>query len=456
MNEHTSRLRIGHKFSLITSILVVLTMCVFWLVTSYNTETILRQQADSLGQSLARQTAILVTELVLSNDLISMNVLLNQLTRDGAISQAAVLSVDDQVIAIAGRSVSAGGAQQNQVFRSYISPIALQDSLAGYVRINLDESYIEAGVSRNFNFMLIAMALLVLVAVTVTMALAQHFIGLPLRALAARIQRLQHGTIELSPWAEREDEVGAVAREYNLLAHALVRGPQGRPALPGQYDALLESEDDEQHAEGSAVVTASVLQLQIGNHPALLRGPGAQDMLSRLNTSYFLAAQVAELYNGKVEYFAQDSISISFGARQLDEEHAFHACCSALLFLSLMQRLNQAFKDAPALEFQAGLHCGDVLTGVLSPLGRRRYTIAGESLEMARRICNEGAPGVLVISEQTLAVMDEDFTTEPYSEFFDDDLDQLVCTWMVTEAAAGLGALLESQAEHLLSLEVPA
>ncbi|MDT8427959.1 MAG: AhpA/YtjB family protein [Pseudomonadales bacterium] len=219
--------RIGQFFALVSSGIVLLAMSVFWLVTNYHTENILRQQADSLGDTLARQTAILTTELVLSNDLISMNVLLNQLTRDAAVLQAAVLTVDDQVLAISGNSLGgANGVEGSQVFRSYVAPIALQGSLAGYVRINLDESHIERGVTRNFNFLLLALLLLLVMTVAVTYALARHYISDPLQMLESCLQEMRKGTIELSPYADREDEVGAVIRQYNALAHERARGPE--------------------------------------------------------------------------------------------------------------------------------------------------------------------------------------------------------------------------------------
>ncbi len=445
-----SALKVGHKFSLTTVVVTVLAMSVFWLVTTYNTENILRQQANSLGDTLARQTAILVTELVLSNDLISMNVLLNQLTRDAAISQAAVLSVDDQVIAIAGSSVSSSNTDNHQFFGSYISPIALQGSIAGYVRINLDQTYIEKGVTRNFIFILIALSLLIIVAITVTMALTQHFITLPLRTLAGRIQQLQHGEIELSPFAERNDEVGLVIQTYNRLAYSLERGAHGRLSLPEESKQLSAQQDEFPIPDSAGVITGSVLQIRISNYQSLLHGSNRSEGVKHLNTCYFTITQVVELYNGNVEHCAEEAIVISFGARQIDDEHAFHACCSALLFLSLMQRL-------PELKLQCGLHCGELLTGVFSPLGRNRYTIAGDSIDVARRICDSATADHLVISEQALqqAGGDTHLICEQYSEFFDPGLDQLICTWLVKEPDADLKALLDSQAEHLLSLGNP-
>ena len=91
--------QISRKFSVAVCLVVTLTMCVFWLTTSYNTRNLLQQQANELGQALAQQTATLLTELVLANDLISMNVVLVNLTRDSSIAEIAVLNIGNNVIA---------------------------------------------------------------------------------------------------------------------------------------------------------------------------------------------------------------------------------------------------------------------------------------------------------------------------------------------------------------------
>ena len=91
--------QISRKFSVAVCLVVTLTMCVFWLITSYNTRNLLQQQANELGQALAQQTATLLTELVLANDLISMNVVLVNLTRDSSIAEIAVLNIGNNVIA---------------------------------------------------------------------------------------------------------------------------------------------------------------------------------------------------------------------------------------------------------------------------------------------------------------------------------------------------------------------
>ena len=93
----SSTKQISRKFTFAISLLLILAMCIFWLISSFNTQNLLRQQADDLGQSLARQTAAQLTELMLANDLISLNVVLGNLTRDSSIAEVSVLNVDNEI-----------------------------------------------------------------------------------------------------------------------------------------------------------------------------------------------------------------------------------------------------------------------------------------------------------------------------------------------------------------------
>ena len=112
----------------------------------------MRQQADSFGQSFARQIASQLTELMLSNDLISMNVVLANLIKESSVGNILVVNLDNEVIASAS-----GSDTENQILiplpfsltnlqADYSSPITIADSIAGYVRLRLDLTYIEAGI----------------------------------------------------------------------------------------------------------------------------------------------------------------------------------------------------------------------------------------------------------------------------------------------------------------------
>lgn len=436
-------------------------MCTFWLVSNKTTENILRQQADSLGNSLARQTAILVTELVLANDLISMNVLLNQLTREAAIAQAAILSIDDQVIAISDSALSGRPdmtAMQNELFGSYLAPIALQDSLAGYVRINLDQRYIQQGVTRNFLFLLVALALLIVTALSVSFALAQYYVSLPLASLRASITQLRGGEWDPASFGERGDEIGALVRQYNHLLFEL-EDPQIRREIFADepIEALEPTASSLYRRPGTTFV--SILSISICNYREILQAQDDIETVELLNTFYFYIHQVSDLYNGNVEKCAGDDILITFGASRSDEDHCFHAVCAALLFLEIAQTLGNELQaqsiDAP--EFTAGLHCGELLTGIRSSFEGQRYTVAGGNLDLATSICSNGVPGALIISDQAYQQADADnrLIATRHESIECKALATSTDTWYIEEPMENYKALLHRQVEHLLSQEIP-
>ena len=65
---------IKHKITLSFSLLLILVLVAFWLSLKLQLQQTVAQQADAMGEILARQTADSVTELVLANDLLGLNV----------------------------------------------------------------------------------------------------------------------------------------------------------------------------------------------------------------------------------------------------------------------------------------------------------------------------------------------------------------------------------------------
>ena len=92
--------------------------------------------ADALGQSLTTQTATSATELLVSNDILSLNVLLNNLTKNPLVAHAAIYSVDNRILAEAGSRPKQGLLGETEGL--YSTPITFQEVIAGHLRISLD------------------------------------------------------------------------------------------------------------------------------------------------------------------------------------------------------------------------------------------------------------------------------------------------------------------------------
>ena len=83
-------------------LLVILALLVYSWVVTMQFKHAMQQQADALGQSLLSQTAASATELLVSNDLLSLNVLLSNLVKNPLVAHAAIYSVDNRILAESG------------------------------------------------------------------------------------------------------------------------------------------------------------------------------------------------------------------------------------------------------------------------------------------------------------------------------------------------------------------
>lgn len=282
--------------TLLACVLVLAGMVMVWMLSHFATRYQLEQQTDSLGATLANQTALLATELVLANDLISLNVLLTELTRSPAVSQAAVFTVDDQVLAISGPSASRDTDRESVSAGSYVAPIALQDSVAGYVRVYLDRRQMSGG---------------------------------------------ETPTVWMIP--------GAIA--LMLVLSATLMTVSQRPRRPEPVDDGRDEPDD-----ASSVMPANaVLYLQTG-----AGGAGSETARQELEQSLARAADLYQARMITMAEAGGDSghiVQLQFSQTGHANELAYHALCCAVLVLAMNNRANRYRAEGERITLQAALHC---------------------------------------------------------------------------------------------------
>lgn len=393
--------QISRKFATAVCLLLLLAMCVFWLISNYNTQNILRQQADNLGNMLAQQTATQLTELVLANDLISMNVILGNLARNSSIAEIAVVNINNEIIAAARselevpRTIIPLPIQLNRVQADYLAPINVADSTAGYVRLSLDLSYIETGIVNNFLFVLAATFLLLIVAVTLTTTYFQYLISFPANLLAFAISNIRKGEIETCPEPSNHNELSMAIRQFNATAEFLAQN-----TFLDNFGHRKPEADPQQFTPSYGTQDVTLLSIKMANFHYLASTLSESTLVNLLNKYYFFAGKVAQLYNGKVTYCAEDEVVINFASEQLEEEQAFYAICSGQLFLQLVGDLSDIEGEHIAAKFKLAVHSGQAVSGLYSPITQEKNNLTGKTLDATRKICDEAPNNSLLISER--------------------------------------------------------
>ena len=126
------------------------------------------------------------------------------------------------------------------------------------------------------------------------------------------------------------------------------------------------------------------------------------DDIATLLTEYF--TEMVELvfeHGGTLDKFMGDAIMALWGAPIAHEDDADRAMRCALDQLAALERLNQKWKEQgrPQLGIGIGINFGEVFAGNIGSDRRLEYTVIGDAVNTASRLCSSAGPNEILISE---------------------------------------------------------
>lgn len=256
------------------------------------------QQLDRFGQTLARSTAQRAVDATLSQDMISLQVVLQELTRHPQVMGATIHDVENRLLVQSG--FPPGEAEPGQ-FRRYTATIALADNIAGHLQVAMIPPALSPA-DRQFLFL---WSLLTLAAAAL-------------------------------PW------LPALRRPPVIV--------QGQSA-PDDPSARATPDDPSGNGEPDAPPPAQLrLRLRLLNMETLSRQLNEESFAQQLSQFEQQLRNILSLYSGKQVALSGDTLLIDFFGES-DSDCAFRALCSAQL-LGELSHLN----PGPKLKLAARIH----------------------------------------------------------------------------------------------------
>lgn len=419
-----SSIPLGLKWSVSIAALIVLAMGVLGFYLIQQQEAGYRSQVDRFSQVIVEQLARVSGEPLMAADSLALQILLQRHSQSELVLGAALHDAEGGQVMVAGVTPPGDYAMRfrltgtriwdwdNGQYQavSYVSPVEYQDVTAGYVTLSIDRSPLESDLQRTLNFLMISTLLLILVGVILASILA-HRLSRPIERLARAGEALDDRAPRdrvLDGVVERRDEIGQVLETFQHLADGarrkhVVEAAFSRYVSPQVARRVLDS--DTSNALGGDCVTGSVLFCDIVGFTELSESREPHEVAALLNDYFGYFALAAESCGGTVDKFIGDAIMIVFGAPHPDPHHGLHALTCGMLIQQLTGRINRIreLRGQAAVRLRVGISSGPMLAGNLGSAERMQYTVVGDTVNVAARLCGLAEPGGVLLTGAMLA-----------------------------------------------------
>jgi class 3 adenylate cyclase len=229
----------------------------------------------------------------------------------------------------------------------------------------------------------------------------------PVKQLSNAMKQVEAGNLDFEIKVTTKDEIGQLAMSFNDMTKGLkqkerVEGLFGKYLSPDVAKKVLEEQSLDGILKGEKA-TLSVMFADIRGFTPMSRGMDPQELINLLNSHFDESIDIINKYGGTVDKFIGDAIMSFFGAPVHYDDFYMRAINAAVQ----MQRASEKFNFQRKLEGKSpvnigiGINTGDAIVGNIGSNKRLEYTVIGETVNIANRLCSVAQKGQIIISQST-------------------------------------------------------
>ncbi|MBV8856386.1 MAG: GAF domain-containing protein [Acidobacteria bacterium] len=202
-----------------------------------------------------------------------------------------------------------------------------------------------------------------------------------------------HGAMALSNLLMKEEQ-WRVAEVQNRLLKLI--SPQISERLM-QYQGRLKL--------GGDFCNVTILVSDIRGFTNLSKTMSPDEVTEMLEDYYHRLVPLVFKYNGTVDKFIGDAILAVYGSPGQDKRQHLHAVLTAVEMQAAMSEVNarRSSHGKRVGRLGIGIHCGEVIHGLIGSAERMEFTVIGDAVNRASRYCDGADGGEILISPQVFS-----------------------------------------------------
>ena len=213
--------------------------------------------------------------------------------------------------------------------------------------------------------------------------------------------------LTLSPVYDEENQrSGTVFSFEDLSGINKIKSTFKKYVSENIVDELLQNESSLEL--GGAQSEVCVLFSDIRGFTALSEKMKPSDVVYLLNTYFESMIEVVFSHNGTLDKIIGDELMVLYGVPLKNKNDSQSAVNSALAMFKALEKFNKVIEkeNLPKLEIGIGINYGKVVSGNIGSERQMNYTVIGDAVNLASRLCSHAKSGEIVISKSVYENLD--------------------------------------------------
>jgi PAS domain S-box-containing protein len=226
----------------------------------------------------------------------------------------------------------------------------------------------------------------------------QRYVGLEAHPVLAGRGGHVDLTLSISPLKNAERTTRGVAIVLDDLTEKRRLEAQRRLFERMVSPAVIDQLDPDNLQLGGSRMEITTVFADIRGFTPFAETTEPEVLVSVLNRYLAAAAEAILNEEGTIDKFLGDAVMAWFNAPIPQPDHTLRAVRAALAVQAAVARLHEELEPQFRLSFGVGIHCGEAVLGLVGTEKSLNYTAIGDSVNTAKRLQENAAPGQILIS----------------------------------------------------------
>jgi len=197
----------------------------------------------------------------------------------------------------------------------------------------------------------------------------------------------------------------------NIEAEAAMRARFERLLSPNLVDQVVAGSLRMEQGGITRVVT--VMFTDIRGFTSMSEKMDAQSVISMLNEYFEEMVDVLFNHEGTLDKYVGDEIMAIFGAPVLTSDDPVNAVACAVEMQKRLREFNRLrqMRNDPPIQIGIGINTGEAVFGALGSSKTMQYTVVGDTVNLASRLCSLAQSGEIIVSDDTHRLLGNRFET---------------------------------------------